>query len=389
MQDAQITFVARYYPPSPNINGESVCDMVTYLEEHYGIKSNIICMDRKFEGGGQNRKPVGNVIRLKTISEHNNALLRFFTFLYDGFVLIKRSLKYKNTMLVVTTSPPLLPFWAALMYGKKINWGLWTLDLFPEGFNATGLINKRNIFYRWVKKKTYRGTPSFLIALGPQQHQHLNNEFKRNIPASTLPCGVFFYQDKAATPPSWWEEDKLFFGYCGNVGDAHNPDFIKAVIDQINPESQRIVLALYGHKAPALKAYANNKPGVILVDSVPRNQLHFIDIHLVSLQKQWTHIAVPSKAVSAIAMGGAVLFCGDRASDNWHLLKDAAWFIDENETINTQVKQFLESLKQEEIDSKKAVTTAVYKKLQNFVLNSYSEMADRVKAHHANSKKAK
>jgi hypothetical protein len=381
----QLTFVARYYPPSPNINGESVCDMAAYLLEHYGIESNIICMDRKFEGGGQNRTPVGRVIRLKTISEHNNPILRFASFLYDGFVLIKKSLEFKDSILVCTTSPPLLPFWASMLYNKNIKWGLWTLDLFPEGFNATGLIGSSNPFYRWVKKRTYRGKPSFLIALGPKQHEYLNTEFGQQIPASTLPCGVFFYQDKSTTPPAWYEDNKLFLGYCGNVGDAHNPDFIKATIDNIDPEKHRLVLALYGHKAPALKAYAKGKPGVILVDNVPRNQLHYIAVHLVSLQKKWTHIAVPSKAVSAVAMGSAVLFCGHQQSDNWHLLQNAAWFIDENEAIAEQVADFIRQLNEESIELKRSATPALYKQLQQYVLDSYREVAERVQDFHSSN----
>lgn len=29
-----VVFITRYYPPNPNINGESICDMVNYLQEH-------------------------------------------------------------------------------------------------------------------------------------------------------------------------------------------------------------------------------------------------------------------------------------------------------------------------------------------------------------------
>ena len=37
-REPKITFVARYYPPTPNINGEAICDMVTYLKEQCKIR---------------------------------------------------------------------------------------------------------------------------------------------------------------------------------------------------------------------------------------------------------------------------------------------------------------------------------------------------------------
>src|SRR5690606_2758425 len=139
--------------------------------------------------------------------------------------------------------------------------------------------------------------------LGPQQANHLQVQYKKIIPFLTLPCGVFFYQNKSEEKPAWWEPGKIFLGYCGNVADPHNPEFIKAVIDSIDAEKHRLVLALYGNRAAEVKSYAEGKPGIIITDNVPRSQLHFIGVHLVTLRKEWTHIAVPSKAVSAVMLG--------------------------------------------------------------------------------------
>ncbi len=377
----KVTFVARYYPPSPNINGESVCDMVQYLQENYGIECTIICMDREFEGkGGSSRQPVGNVIRLRTLFKSDRKLFRFFTFLYDGFVLTRHSLRYKNSLIVVTTSPPMLPMWASLLYGRKVKWALWTLDLFPEGFEATGIISKTNFLYKWVKKKTYASHPAQLICLGPKQAEHIRNEFQLDIPTSVLPCGVFFYQDKSDMMPSWWDNSKIILGYCGNVHDAHNPEFIKAVADNLDPQKHLLVVALYGTKAPALKEYLKDKPGVVITDNVPRNQLHFIDVHMVSLVVKWTHIAVPSKAVSAISMGCPILFCGSEQSDNWHMFRKAGWLIDEQQDIQQQVKNFMAHLTQAGIDEKKQMTAELYTHMQQQVLTTYSEVAQQINA---------
>jgi hypothetical protein len=373
-----VTFLTRYYPPTPNINGEAVCDMVHYLQQQAGIGCNVICMDRQFEGGGQRRQPEGNVIRLQTISESKNAILRFFTFLFDGFALVTKALRFKNTFIVVTSSPPMLPFWAALLFGKKIRWAFWALDLFPEGFAASKIISHKNILYRWVVKKTYSAAPELIIALGPQQANHLLQQFRRNIPTLILPCGLFYYQSKSDETPHWHETNKIIFGYCGNLGDPHNPDFIRAVIDCLNPEKQILILAVYGNQAPAIKAYAQGKKGIYVVDNVPRSKLHFIDIHLVSLRKEWTHIAVPSKAVSAISMGKTILFCGSRNSDNWVMFQDAGWFIEENQHMYQSVRDFMNTITREVIQEKEKNAPAIYQKLQQMVIDAYQGMAGQL-----------
>lgn len=371
-----VTFISRYYPPSPNINGESVWDMVKYLSEQYGMESNVICIDRSFEGGGNQRQPIGHIIPLKTPYQGKNAILRFITFLYDGFVLIRKALKYRNTFIVCTTSPPLLPMWASLLFGKKIKWALWTFDLFPEGFQATRLIRTKNPLFKLAFNYTYKNPPSYLIALGPRQAEHIQQKYKARIPTVILPCGVFFYQDKSDTKPDWWEPNKIFIGYCGNIGDAHNPEFVRAFIDHLDTRRYRLVLALYGNQAPALKEYAREKEGVILVNTVPRSQLHFIDLHLVSLRREWTHIAVPSKAISAVTMGSCIVFCGSPDSDNWHMLQEAGWFIDEEEPLTPQVRHLLDTLTIDAIKARKSKTPAIYERLKAYVTDAYASVRD-------------
>lgn len=372
---SEITYLTRHYPPNPNINGESVWDMAKYIRENHEVQSNILCIDRSFGGGGSRREPEGNVISLKTIYAGKNPLLRFCAFLFDGYLLTSKALKFRNTLIICTTSPPLLPLWASLLFRRNIRWALWAFDLFPEGFAVTNTISRDNFLYRWVKKKTYKGSPAFIIALGPKQAKHLENEFRKTIPTIVLPCGVLFYQDKSDKKPDWWEKDKLFLGYCGNLNNAHNPEFVKAVIDQVDPAKHHLVLALYGNHAEEVKAYAKGKPGIIIVKSVPRNQLHFIDIHLVSLRKEWTHIAIPSKAVSAVCSGSSFLFCGDEESDNWYLLRKAGWFIDEGLELKKQVQDFFRNLSIQEVEEKKKNASGLYVELKQQVIDSYRKIA--------------
>lgn len=370
---SKITFITRHYPPNPNINGESVSDMVKYFEEQYHIESNVLCIKRNFEGGGMNRQPAGHVLAQRTPYQGNNAIFRFIAFLYDGYVLCRKARHHKDTLLVCTTSPPLLPLWASLFF-KKNRWALWAFDLFPEGFAVTGQIRTSNPLYRWVLRKTYRGRPAFLIALGPKQAAYLARQYQRSIPTYILPCGILFYQQKSMALPEWKQDDKIYLGYCGKLDDPHNPELVKAVIDELDPGRHRLVLAVYGNRAEELKRHAVGKPGVIIVDRVPRDQLHFIDIHLVTLRTEWTHIAVPSKAVSAVSLGRPILFCGSPESDNWHLLQKAAWYVPES-NIQAEVKTLLQRITKTDIEQKKSQAEMINLELQDIFLKSYQAIA--------------
>jgi hypothetical protein len=55
--------------------------------------------------------------------------------------------------------------------------------------------------------------------------------------------------------------------------------------------------------------------------------LAFADVHVASLRPQWTHVCVPSKAVTTICLGRPLIFAGDRRSDTARMLGEAAWII--------------------------------------------------------------
>lgn len=376
----QVTFIARHYPPSPNINGESIWDIVVELEETHGIHSRVITIDRSFDGGGGSRKPAGEVIRLKTPYSGKNPIIRFVTFLYDGWKLTKEALKYKDSFLMFTTSPPLLPMWASIFLGRKnVRWGVWYFDLFPEGFAASNQIKQTNPLFKLAKKYTYHYFPDLIIALGKKQSKCIQTNYQNTIHEIILPCGIFLRPNVEVPIPEWYDSTKIILGYCGAISNSHNPLFIKYLIDAIDPVKHKLILALFGPFAEEVKNYAQGKRGIVIVESVPRNQLKYIDIHGVTLRNSWTHIAVLSKAVSAVTMGSAFIFCGSAESDNWDMLQEAGWFIDESKDIAQQLKSQLASIDHKDIVKKKLAAQQITIKLQELVKQSYQEFASLIK----------
>ncbi|MFT4033801.1 MAG: hypothetical protein QM669_15415 [Siphonobacter sp.] len=370
-----LTIVNRHYPPNPGITGESAWDLAQYLIQEYGIDVHIVHIDRTYEGGGAVRQPVGHTHAVPTLYEGKNPLLRFIAGPLDGFLLLRKARKLKKGPMIIMTSPPLLPFWASRMLRKK-NWLLWSMDLFPEGFAADGKISPDNPIYQWIMKVTYRYAPQTLIALGPNQADLIRRKYGKAIPTILLPCGVLLDQDQDHQRPEWHTDPtKIYLGYAGNVGEAHSSDFLKTVIEQLNPARQQLILALYGTKSEEVLGVATGKPGITILKNIPRSQLHWLDVQLVSLLPRWTHIAVPSKAVSAVCSGSPIIFCGSKEADTWELLRDAAWLIEDNDTMPEQVANVLQSITSVQIEDKKRQARMVANRLKEMVHQAYEKIA--------------
>lgn len=365
-----LTFITRNYPPSLNVNGENVCDLVGFLQQNYPeIECNVVFIDKQLDNGGRKREPLGNLIKIP--NRFDSGPMRLFKLFYDGYILVKTAKRLNSDFYIVTSSPPLLPFWAARKLRKDQKRAFWALDLFPEIFEVNGNVKAGNPFYKWILKKTYSDHPDFIIALGPNQAKYIAEVcYKKDIPTTLMPCGSF-KGDLPKLAPEWSDPSKITIGYCGNVNDAHNPDFIRFMIDSIIPEKQQLILALYGNKSEALIEYASGKPGVILMKSVPREQLIYIDVHMVTLLPAFTHYAVPSKAVSAVTMGRPIIFCGSKESDNWSMFQDSGWFIPDSYEMQASVRDFCLTLTKEKIDEKAMNASKYSSKLEQMVSDSY------------------
>lgn len=373
-----MTIVNRHYPPNPGITGESAWDLARYLIEQHGQQVVVVHIDRTYDGGGAIRQPVGETHAVKTIYQGKNGLIRLLAGFLDGFFLIRRALKVRKGPLVIMTSPPMLPFWASLLLRKTPYW-LWSMDLFPEGFAAEGKVSATNPVYQWVIHQTYRNTPERLIALGPRQAAHVLTKYGREIPTTVLPCGVLMHQERDLNPPNWRTKNDglIYLGYAGNIGQAHSAEFLKSVVLNLDTRRFRLVLALYGTKADDVWAVANGREGIIRLGNIPRSQLHYLDVQLVSLLPKWTHIAVPSKAMSAIGSGSPILFCGNPDSDSYVLLQKAAFLVDANRDINAQVVNFYQTITQKTVAEYKTKAGQVALNLQQMVRQAYEEIAKK------------
>jgi hypothetical protein len=399
----KVVIVNRHYPPNPGITGESAWDLAKYLIKNHQFEVHIVHIEGNDDGGGARRVPVGIVHTLSSIYDGKNKVLKQFAGFLDGYILIRKAMKIdKSATIIVMTSPPLLPFWASMLlksgspHGGTMSerkWALWSMDLFPEAFVAIGMVTEKSAVYQWFLKKTYKNAPNKLIALGRKQAEVLDEKYYKQsaihsgqqsaqkstgkLDTTILPCGVIFHQTYESQLPTWRKLDgKIYFGYCGNLNDAHNEEFLIEFIKAFDPEKHHLVLALYGKKAQNVLEFAKSIEGITVLQNVPRSQLNFLDVHLVSLLTKYTHFMIPSKAVSAVAAGGAILFCGSQESDNWDMLQEAAWLIREEANLGEQIKEYLSNLTAADLAIKKQNSQKLNIDLQQNVLKAYEEIAD-------------
>ncbi len=376
-----VTIVDRSYPPNRSITGESACDLARFLIENYDIDVHIVTLDTEYGGGSDAVKPVGTVHRLPAYYDGKDKGKRFIASLREGRALIKKAIAINRGPIICMTSPPLLNYWASKLIPSDRPWLLWSMDLFPDAFVSSKLSSSSNLIYRHFHKVTYRRAPDRLIALGPLQAEYLQGKFKKNIESIILPCGIMLSNlDKVDTPvglPEWKKDhgQKIIFGYCGNVGEAHSPEFLKACIDQVDPDKHHFILVAYGKHSEDILAYANGKPGMTILKHVPREQLQYIDIHVVSLKEDWVHVCVPSKLVSAVYMKSNFLFCGIEACDNWHLMQDSGWLVTDDHQMGDQVTTFFDTINKHKLAKAKERATLRSGKLVDRSRKAYNEIA--------------
>lgn len=377
-----VTIINRHYPPNPGITGEAAWDLAKYLDTQ-NIDVQIVHINRTSEGGGERREPFGKIYKVGSIYTGQNEAVRFIAAIFDSISLLAKAIGVrKNGVVICMTSPPMLAFWGGILFKIfNVPWYFWSMDLFPESFYADGKISDTNPFYKIVKEISYAFKPKALIAMGYKQAEYVNSQYKNPVDTLVLPCGVITQQHINNEKPVWRTDDsKIYFGYCGNIGLAHDERSVVELANSINPTRHQLILALYGVKAEKLKAQLKNIEGVTIVDNVPRSQLHFIDVHLVCLMEKWTHAAVPSKAVSSICAGGSILFLGNENSDNWFMLQRAGWRLNPNESIKNQIEDLLRNISIKEINTKKAEAKSLAIELSNLVNNTYNEIAVKVKS---------
>ncbi|MCB1703981.1 MAG: hypothetical protein KDI17_03910 [Halioglobus sp.] len=365
----------RNYPPGAGITGNSANELAAYLVAA-GFNVQVVTVDGEYQGGGA--VPVGVSGKVHTLSHlynGKNKFIRLFSSLVEGWKMARKAVALGVGPIICMTDPPLLNFWVARAARRRaIPWIYWSMDLYPEAFVSSKLVKRSNPIYRYLKRSLVQAPPTGLIALGPNQARFINSEYTTAVPTVLLPCGIS-QSPAVVSAPEWAAgDDRIILGYAGNLGEAHASDFLRAVIAKIDPSRHRFILSVYGSKAPQIIEFASGREGVVITDSVARDHLQFIDVHIATLLPEWDHVCIPSKAVSAVCEGATIFMCCSEETDNWTLLEDAAWRIPVDGDIDLSVSRFMDGLNREEVDAKRLQTRALSQQLLETKAQAFAQI---------------
>jgi colanic acid biosynthesis glycosyl transferase WcaI len=148
----------------------------------------------------------------------------------------------------------------------------------------------------------------------------------------------------ALTPPNPELRKRMFgdaaFGllYSGTLGRAHDYEIFLKLARLLRHRSPRIRLcfAARGNKIAELKrALTLEDTNIALVDFVAESMLeehlNAADMHMISLNKEWNGLVVPSKFFGSLATGKPVIYAGPADSSIAFLLREheIGFYIDE------------------------------------------------------------
>ncbi len=275
---------------------------------------------------------------------------RLIASLLEGWALARRAAREADVVISLT-DPPLLSLWvgpACRRWNRR--WIEWTLDRYPEFFAAAGLVSERHPLYRLLVRRDARLRPDAVIGLGAGQLAHLAARRGTLPPSVILPVGLTSHHSDEAMPstptpaavppmgpppphpgdiPPQAPDAPLTLVYAGNLGEAHDPAALAAIVGRADPARFRFAFAVSGRHADRLRRDLAGHPAVSWHERLTTADLAGAAAHLVSLSGRATHLSVPSKAVTAVCLGRPFLFTGSAEADTWRDLGAAGWLIAE------------------------------------------------------------
>ena len=376
----KIALINRYYPPNQSITGDSVAELASFLiNKSTNFDVHVVSINADYKGKLDSSKTIGTTHLIKSFYNGNSKLFRFLANFLEGYQLIKKAIKIKSDIIICLTDPPLVNFWAGVLCKKSTTpWVLWSMDIYPDAFVSAGLVSENNLIYNYLQKRIIRNPPDYLITLGEVQKKYLFNTFNKEIEHIILPCGIHNTQKSNENPEWRTDDDKIYFAYAGNLGEAHSDRFLSSFIASMDKKKHQLILSVYGAKSSKILSQSNNKDYITLVDRLNKPDFPYIDIHIVSLLPQWTNVCVPSKAVSAICAESTMLFNGIENSDTSKMFDEASWIINSDKDLEIEkekIIQFFNSINKTEIDKKRDKAKLITKKLNADKLLAFEKLS--------------
>jgi len=331
-------FIYSYGPPDDVVSAKHMGDFAENLNSK-GYKVDFWCGNRSYRNPkvtylkqeqifGVNYERIAN-FGIKSVILRK--VLNLFIF---NLVLFKRIFFRKflrDYDLIVTSTDPILNFVLVSNLVKKFNDKtkiiLWSLDLYPEAFEASGKIKKSSFIYEalcWYANFGYKKI-DFFISIGECMTSRLSSYDIKNL-EYLYPWALNDDHELSQDEANLYRKknyplDKKILLLSGSFGYAHVSNKFFDFLDQINKMPNiLLVCSIRGNKAKDVIDYINrNNINCILKDFVPlkdlANHLNSVDVHITVVNEKWSGIVVPSKFFGSLHSGKPTLYIGPNSSE--------------------------------------------------------------------------
>ena len=312
-----IGIITRYAPSTRAITATDAAALAdTLARTETTLRVVLYCAGGRYDGAHAREAEPGRfeTVQLEAADPAKTGLSRLMNSIGVGMRLAWVS--RHCDVVVAQTDPPLLGLWVGLLRAlRRRPWADWTMDLYPDAFVAAGLVGPRALPVRAIRWLQRRLRPTLTIALGDGQAAYLAQSGRGAALVEVLPCGV---PRSAAPAPARGAgaASRVSATYAGNIGQAHDVDRVAAALFGFADAGATVSVAPSGAKAEELLAAVAQRPEIQVRASMTHAELAQVDFHVASLAADWTHLCVPSKAVTAASLGARVIFLGSAESDS-------------------------------------------------------------------------
>lgn len=380
----KITIANKHCIPTNAITGRSAAELILELSATTE-RIFVVSVNSEYKGGVSGLQyPIELKHKLcdKKISAgsaSNRKLDRLFYSLIENLKIARLVASETEGVIISMTDPPMLPYlMQAVARWRRRKWIYWSMDLYPQAFFAYFGWQQFGVIFKWVERFLFRLKPDAIIALGPKQASYLKETYRLNCPIFIIPCGIinnYSFDKNFYSIPDWRKDARdEVFGYIGNLGEGHDHLMVLKIIRALNREKKNVLLSVYGSKAKQLLDLVKNLSYVKCVDRVLENELQYIDVHIVTLRKMWTHICLPSKAISAVCSGSACIIAASKDGDLYFLLNEAAWWVDPDCSTDSDIDEMVNRISTEKILEKKRNSKIIRDRLVAIKNDGYSKL---------------
>lgn len=259
-----------------------------------------------------------------------NYFTRSLNALWMMMAWILKLLKMPSADVIIIGSDPQfsqLLFPILKLFKKQRYLVYWCYDLYPDALIADSM----NCLVKWVAQKMklligqcYKSL-DLIVDLGPCMRERLNNYKIKSFRETLTPWALVEpHNIQESDPKTRYElfgNAQLALLYSGNMGKAHEFSLFLELARMVYKENPEIhfVFSCRGNRYDELrKAVTQEDYNVHFAPFADETQLEkrliSADIHLLSLNREWEGVVVPSKFFGSLAVGKPVIYAGPETS---------------------------------------------------------------------------